>query len=375
MKVLLWGGGLQGLACGASFHDKGFVVDAVSSELDVRKSKFFRKVYAVERQNNLSSLGNILGSELYDVVLPMGDTGVSFLSKNKQQIEQDYNTVCACPDYQQLEIVENKQNFMSFCEKHSIPHPKTTLLSEDTLQESAETIGFPALIKPDYSVGARGITRVNDLDELKSKFPVIQRRYGSCTLQEFVDNDEYYYNVMLYRSKNGECFGHTIIKIIRKYPISAGSSSFCISVQNDELLKICKDCLDKLDWVGIADFDVLQRLDNNEYKIIEINARVPASLRAATVSGVDFPEIIVSDAVGDTVPHYEYHPGKSLRYLGIDIMWFLKSPNRFRSKPCWLKFWGKNLYYQDIYSNDFSTWWTWFVGGLIKIRHRNMQLR
>ena len=180
---------------------------------------------------------------------------------------------------------------------------------------------------------------------------------------------------MLYRSKNGEFLGHTIIKIIRKYPINAGSSSFCISVQNDELLKICKDCLDKLDWVGIADFDVLQRLDNNEYKIIEINARVPASLRAAMVSGVDFPEIIVSDAVGDTVPHYEYQTGKSLRYLGIDIMWFLKSPNRFKAKPCWLTFWGRNLYYQDIYSNDFSTWWTWFVGGLTKLRLRNTQLR
>jgi predicted ATP-grasp superfamily ATP-dependent carboligase len=180
---------------------------------------------------------------------------------------------------------------------------------------------------------------------------------------------------MLYRDRNGDFLGHTIIKIIRKYPVNAGSSSFCISVENDELLEICRDCLNKLDWVGMADFDVLQRLDNKQYKIIEINPRVPASLRAASVSGIDFPEMIVLDAVGKTVPQYNYSPGKSLRYLGIDIMWFLKSPNRFNVKPCWFEFLGKYLYYQDIYLTDRSTWWTWLASGLAKIRRRNRSLR
>ena len=375
MNILLLGGGLQGLACGASFHEKGFTVDVVSNELDVRRSKFFRTVYSVAKPNNLSSLGRILEGVHYDVVFPMGDAEVSFLSKNKRQIEEDFDTLCLCPDYENLEIVENKQNFMSFCERNNVPHPKTIQLKEETLQDCADVIGFPSIIKPDYSVGARGITKVHDIVELQNKFPDVQNGYGSCSLQEFIDNDEYYYNVMLYRNCNGEFLGQTIIKILRKYPIGAGSSSYCVSVENDELLHICMDCLNKLDWVGMADFDVLQRLDNKEYKIIEINPRVPASLRAALVSGVDFPEMIVLDAKGRTVPHYEYKPGKSLRYLGIDIMWLLKSPNRFNAKPCWLKFWDKDLYYQDIYSNDVSTWWTWLIGGLAKIRSRGLRLR
>jgi len=375
MKILLYGGGLQALACGASFYKKGFVVDAITEELDVCRSRFFRKVYSGKMINNLESLERVLEGEHYDVIIPMGDTGVSFLSKNKLQIEQAFNTVCACPDHLNLKRVENKSNFMSFCEKHEIPHPFTIPLTDDNLQKCADKMCFPALIKPDYSVGARGITRVNDYDELKNSYPAIKSKYGSCTLQEFIDNDQYYYNVMLYRDRSGEFLGHTIIKILRKYPVNAGSSSYCISVENDELLDICKDCLEKLDWVGIADFDVLQRLDNNEYKIIEINPRVPASLKAALASGVDFPEIIIRDAVGEKVPRYQYRPGQALRYMGIDIMWFLKSPNRFKAKPSWLKFWGKYLYYQDIYSSDPSTWWTWLVGGLAKLRLRNTQLR
>lgn len=375
MNILILGGGLQGLSCGASLREKGYVVDIVSDELDIKHSKFFRKVFAAHSINAQYLQEQILRDEHYDIIIPISDTSVSLLSKNKSQIEQEFETVCACPDYNLFSVVEDKHKFMNFCEESDIPHPKTIVLNSDNLKESSDYIGFPSLIKPDYSVGARGITRVNNYLELKSKYPITSNTFGSCTLQEYIDNDGYYYNVMLYRDKNGIFLGHTIIKILRKYPINAGSSSYCVSVENNELLELCKDCLNKLNWIGMADFDVLQRLDNNEYRIIEINARVPASLRAASISGVNFPEIIVRDALGENVDTYNYMPGKALRYIGIDIMWFLKSPNRFRSRPSWFKFLGKQLYYQDIYANDISTWWTWLICGLSKLTKRNKRIR
>lgn len=159
------------------------------------------------------------------------------------------------------------------------------------------------------------------------------------------------------------------------YPLGAGSSTCCISVENEELLQICKDCLDKLSWVGMADFDVLQRLDNKEYKIIEINARVPASLKGASISGVNFPNIIVTDLVGQSVPKYNYHTGKIMRYLGTDILWFLKSNERFKTTPNWFSFFGKDVFYQDIYKDDISTWWTWLAEGVKKLRNRNKKMR
>ena len=238
------------------------------------------------------------------------------------------------------------------------------------MEKSVDVVGFPALIKPDYSVGARGITKVNSIEELREKYPSVSQKYGSCTLQEFIENKDYYYNVMLYRDAKGRFLAHTILKIVGMFPIGAGSSACCITVENDGLLQICKDCLDKLKWVGMADFDVLQRLDNGAYKIIEINPRVPASLRAAAISGINFPEIVVNDALGKAIPEYKYNPGKVLRYMGIDIMWLLKSPNRFHAKPEWLKFIGKDIYYQDIYKQDPSTWWTWLAEGLEKIKNR-----
>lgn len=374
INVLLLGGGLQALCCGKSLNDLHYQVDAVTDDLQITKSKFFRKVYS-----NIDSASNqiysILEKEKYDVLIPMVDMNVSFLSENKQYIEEKFGCKCACVDYDLLKIVEDKHVFMEFCQNNGIPHPKTCVISEKCYTEAVNKVGFPALIKPDYSIGARGITRVNSVEELKNEFPKIKAVYGDCTLQQFIDNKEYYYNVMLYRNAEGKFLAHAIIKIVRMYPINAGSSTCCISVEDNELLKICKDCLDKLNWVGMADFDVLQRLENKEFKIIEINARVPASLKGATISGVNFPEVILKDLLNMEIPKYNYQKGKIMRYLGTDIMWIIKSSNRFKSYPSWFHFIGDNIYYQDIYKEDFSTWWTWLAEGLKKLSKRNKRLR
>ena len=371
MKILLAGGGLQGLSCGASLY-KNHRVSVIGKELQVAKSRFFEQCFDFVIGE---AMYPILERGHYDVLLPVSDFTVPFISKHKNEIEKRFGVKCAVPDYEQVYQVEDKSRFMAFCKEKDIPHPKTARLSEDILKKAANEVGFPALIKPDYSVGARGITKVNSIEELQEKYPSVSQKYGSCTLQELIENKEYYFNVMLYRDAQGKFPAYTIIKIVRMYPIGAGSSACCVTVENDDILQICKDCLDKLNWVGMADFDVLQRLDNGAYKIIEINPRVPASLRAAAVSGINFPEIIANDALGKAIPEYKYNPGKVLRYMGIDIMWLLKSPSRFYSNPRWLKFLGKDIYYQDIYKQDPSTWWTWLVEGLGKIKNRNKKLR
>lgn len=373
MDVLIIGGGLQGLSCGSSLHKK-HNVSIVTDDLQCRKSSFFKQVYADYDISNGSYL-ELLKMHQFDVVIPISDMCVSYLSRNKKNIEDTYNVRIATPDYGCVFLVESKDRFMSFCSANDIPHPITVTLSNNNIAEASELVGFPALIKPNFSVGARGIVKVHNAEELEALFPQIEAKYGSSTLQEFIANQEFYYNVMLYRDRNGDFLASTIIKIVRMYPVKAGSSACCISVENDELLNICKDALDKLNWVGMADFDVLQRLDNGEYKIIEINPRVPASLRGAAISGVNFPEVIVSDVMGYSVEQYDYKPNQVMRYMGIELMWLLKTFRFFGNDPSWWSFYGKHIYYQDIYANDVSTWWTWLASGVSKLRNKKKRLR
>lgn len=368
-KVLLLGGGLQGLSFGESLYkEKDYELAVVSNDYDIRKSHFFTHFYSGSVSDYDTVLDKIFQKEKYDLIVPMGDTSVAYLSAHQKQIESRYQTKCAVIDKAIHSIVADKGKFMAFCKENDFPHPLTATLTETTLETAAQEVGFPSLIKPDHSVGARGITRVHSLEELQSQFLKVSQEYGPCTLQEYIDNPDYYYNVMMYRDARGNTTS-VIIKIVRKYPIEAGSSSCCISVENLELTTICQKVMDKLNWVGMADFDVLQRKDTLEYKIIEVNPRVPASLRAAFVSGTNFPEILVRDSLGMEYKHIEYHPGKVLRFLGIDILWFLKSPNRFKSSPSWFHFWGKDIYYQDIIKSDASTWYSWLIKGFQKFIH------
>ena len=370
-RILLLGGGLQGLSFGESLYKQGgYEVSVVSDEYEIKKSCFFKKVYPVNSSGYEKCLKDIVPKEHYDVIVPMGDVSVKTLSRLKETIEQDYHLKCAVVNEDILSVVADKSKFMKYCQENNFPHPHTATISEDSLDSAAREVGFPSLIKPDFSVGARGVTRVNSMEVLKSQFPRIRERYGSCTLQEYIDNPDYYYNVMMYRDSQGKCDNSVVIKIVRMYPVTAGSSSCCFSIENPELVAICRNVLDKLNWVGMADFDVLQRKDTLEYKIIAINPRVPASLRAAYISGVNFPEMIVRDAVGETLQTYQYKPGQVLRYMGIDLLWFLKSSARFKSYPSWFHFVGGNVFYQDIILSDCSTWYSWLVVGLKKFFYR-----
>ena len=346
-------------------------LSVASDEYSIMRSRFFKTKYHMLESGMADTVDKILAAEHHDVIVPMGDVSASFLSKNKKSIEQRFGVHCAVPEYSCLSLVEDKSRFMDFCEKHGVPHPKTVRLSADTLAAAARQTGFPALIKPDFSVGAKGITRVDSIEELEGRFPQVSAAHGDCSLQEFIDNPDYYFNVMLYRDGTGSMKNYAITKIVRMYPVKAGSSSCCHTIENGELLDICRNVLDKLNWVGMADFDVLQRPDTGEYKIIEINPRVPASLRAAYISGVNFPELIVRDVMGNPPGSYMYRPGMTLRYLGIDLMWLAKSPKRLRKLFSWLNFFGRNVYYQDIILSDPSTWYSWLVEGLTKIKKRN----
>ena len=369
-RILILGGGLQGLSVARSLWEIGNEIVVVASKEDVTYHSRYVSFFidrSVGHKDMLSFLCSVVLEHKCKVIIPMSDTLADFLSVNKLEIESKTCARCAIENYMKFKIAYDKGKLLKLCEKYSIPHPKTISLTYGNLQEASLFVGFPALIKPNHSVGARGITLVNNLDELILKYETVEKEYGSSSLQSYVNHaDKPYYNVMLYRDSKGEILARTILEIQRFYPIKGGSSSYGVTVDIPELVILCNRVLDALDWHGFADFDVLKN-EKGEYLIIEMNPRVPASLRAAAISGINFPELMVNDCLGLLQNSYDYSSGKKLRYLGLDIMWFIASDKRFSCKPSWFCFWEKNLYYQeggikDLKAMCFSLW-----GGLKKI--------
>lgn len=353
MRILLFGGGLQVLSTARSLKNVGYSVDVIGSHNEIsKKCNFVNNCKQVDIKSlDVNSFVALVKDRPYSVIIPMEDDYATWLSKHKEEVEKSTGAKCAVMDYEIYVLASDKTQLMAFCKKHAIPHPKTEII-RDNFEELEENVGFPSLIKPSHSAGSRGIKLVKNMDELKLFSKDIIAEYGESTLQEYICSKDYYYNAMLYRTADGRYGNHAITKIMRYYPIKGGSSSFCMSIENTKILEICKKTLDKLGWIGFADFDILEKADG-DYRIIEINPRIPASVHAAAISGVHFGNMIVEDLTGGKLPVYNYTPGMQLRCLGLDIAWFLASPNRWKCEPSWFVFWGRKLYYQEGGLKDF----------------------
>ncbi len=306
-------------------------------------------------------LENFLKNNHIDVIIPMNDDSAFFLTKNKEHFSRFSNFII--PDLYTFELGYNKGNLMKVCADNNFSHPQTIDLEENTPNEE---FPFPALIKPNITSGGRGITYVKSVEDFNQIYPEIRKSFGNCHLQEFIPSGGKQYKVQLFVDKNGSITNSSVIDKIRYYPESGGSSCCNQTVVNDELVELCSKVLQKINWIGFADFDLIEDPRNGVIKIMEINPRLPACIKSSYVSGVDFATIIANETLDIKNKTYKYTPGYYLRYLGFEILWFLKSKNRFRTQPSWFRFISRKTFYQDAVFDDFLSFIVGNIGGFMK---------
>jgi predicted ATP-grasp superfamily ATP-dependent carboligase len=319
-----------------------------------------------EPEEYLDFLENHLKQHDYDVTIPLFNDTAELVSEFKNRF--DPYTKIAIPDYDVFIHGHDKNLTMQVAKKVGIPHPRTMDLETNALETAAEYCGFPSLIKPNISAGARGITRVNSLDELRELYPMIKAEFGASTLQEFIPQSGYQYKCQMFRDNDGTIKAATVQKKYRYFPITGGSTSCNEIVDQPEIVGSSKCVLDEIGWTGFADLDYIQDPRDNKYKLMEINPRVPACVRSCFESGVDYAEMIVKQALHQEVPTFTAKPGMIIRFMSLEVLCFLFSSNkeRFSSQPSWFKFFGKNICYQDGSFDDPLPMLTGFLLGIKK---------
>jgi len=319
----------------------------------------------------ITFLINYIKDNKTDVIIPLFDDSADLLNIYRKKIES-YGVKVALPSKEQYKLARNKTLLMQFCKVNNISHPISMPVNKNNYKNVADFVGFPSLIKPNNLSGAVGIVHVNSITQL-SKFFSDDKSNNQFLLQSYVPNSGYYFNAMLFRSKNGRFSKIVIIKILRYFPVKGGTGTYNETVEYCKIETICKSIMNKLNWVGFADIDFI--VDNNtlEPKLIEINPRIPACIHSAYVSGINFPEIIVHDILGRKIPEQHYLSGQKVRYLAMDILWFIFSKHRFKTKPSWFKFLGKNLHYQDGNFKDSFTMIAGILMGLKKYLNQDFR--
>ena len=352
IKVLILDAGTQGYITVKSLKRAGYYVVLICrgrhnyADDSRYVDKLIKTEAAWDSVEYLNTVSSVILENKIDAVIPMSDFASMFLSRNKGVLQQSVRYVL--PDYETFEKGYDKNSLMTICSKYGYPHPQTINDVKDICILDKESLQFPLLIKPNHTCGGRGMTLARSYNDLIIKFPQIYKEYGDCHLQKYIKQGGAQVEVQIYINEKQELVASSVIYKYRWYPENGGSSCCATSIENKDVVQMCYNLLKDIGWVGFADFDLIEDPEEGNLKIMELNPRIPACVKAAVISGVDWPSIIIREYLNQPQEPIVFKPGKLLKHLGMETLWFFYSPNRFRSKPSLFKVFGKNIYYQDF---------------------------
>lgn len=364
--LLIEGGTRQALPMIYAFKKLNcFVATYNKSKLDVGyASRYPDKKYKAyfnrdDEDGTYAAVLNVLKTDKYDLVVPLSDFTAIMLSKHKQEVSGF--AYVAVNDYDVLICASDKLKTMRAATEIGVPAPYTYFDSRRV--EDLKNATYPIVVKPRTGYGSIGFHVVNSYEDLVKLNPDL----SVYLAQEYVPQDGIQYKCEVYIDRFGEVKSACVFSKLRWYPVDGGSSTLNKTVKNDKIVSDCVKLLKHLKLYGYGDIDLIEDTRSGDFKIMEINPRVTGSVKICFMAGVNFAEQILSDYLNNEVPQYlNYKEGLYLRAFHSDVLWLLKSKNRFKTKPCWFS-WRKTK--DQIWSiKDPLPWFTYSIQGVLKYK-------
>jgi len=303
----------------------------------------------------------------YDALFPITDTDMYLISKYADEF-LPYIKV-AMNEHSKFMKVLDKAETIKIASKLKVPYPATIILSDiSELPEISRNLTYPMIIKSRQSIymnsgriSKGGTIYVSSPEELISEYNNLHEKIPFPLLQNVVQGEERGVFLLRHDGELKAIFAH---KRLRSVNPLGGASTLRIGVDIDEQMKASAiKLLDKLDWEGAAMVEFKLDSHDNTPKLMEINGRFWWSLQLAIASGVDFPWLVFKTLLGeDITPVLDYKRGIVCRDLYNDFVYLynmlfsrdnrFKYPKRLPAILEFLKFFGKNLVYDDVCFDD-----------------------
>lgn len=352
--LLLEGRARQVLPLAKSMHQLGVEVTTYNgSKLDpgysskYPKRKLLAFFDATQPEKSLEALKSELEKYHYDMVIPLNDDIAILLSKHKKELSK--YTVPIVEDWDTFQFACDKLITMKVCMDNGIPCPKTFTSLDDFL-EAEDIIHYPIVVKPRTGQAAVGFHTSNSKEDVVDYFQKAEQKYGPMLIQEYIPQTDIQYKCEMYVDRNGKIKAACVFAKNRWYPVDGGSSTLNTTVDRPDIVETCKRLLEKIGWKGYADIDLIQDPRDDTAKVMEINPRITGSVKICYAAGVNFSKLILQDFNGEEVEEaFNTNFGLQMRYMHTDVLWFIKSKDRFRCTPSWFNF--RNCVHQ-IFSWD-----------------------
>jgi len=243
-----------------------------------------------------------------NVVMPITERGVEFVTRNKTAISE-FTTIPSLPDFEVLMMVQDKWRFHCFAKQQEFPVPASVMVGRagepvvDSLD--LDSIEYPALLKPTLLDGGFGIVAVKDPSDFHKAWED-KRIIQGCRylLQSYVPGVDLCLHLFC---KGGRVLAHTLQRSLYS-PIDFFGPQKAMEFVDDQMtIELGTRLVSAMQWDGIACIDF--RLDTRDQtqKILEVNPRFGQAILGCLVAGVNFPLLVLLDAVNERCLNMRQH--------------------------------------------------------------------
>ena len=300
---------------------------------NIPDEKILNTQYKENNENKFQWMLSLVASGKYDVLMPIGEMSTDFVTQHEEDFKKYVKIACA-PRKAYLQAF-NKQNTFDQAMKSGIPCPYTRRSDQD-IEDYLKHAKFPIIIKPRQGIGSIGFHKFKTEDEFRERLSDPSFNVEDYVVQEFV-NFENRIGTNLFVDKKGNICTSYAVDVLRWFPIDAGAGVLIQTIDAHEILQYAGKLLQDLGWEGFANVAFMIDKETGEPRLMEINGRIPASIKVSFMLGYNVSQQLIEMIYDEEVTRYPENTqfGKYIRHFDTDIVWFLKSPDRFRAKPSW----------------------------------------
>lgn len=247
-----------------------------------------------------------------DVIFPMHEETMLLLAKNKSKLQ----CRLGFSKYETLQTASDKSLLIQHAIKNNIPCPKTFFITDpEEIRDCISTIDFPVILKPGRGAGGKGILLIDSPQQLPAIAETSLAVHGHVLIQEKIPFTKKY-TIGALCNFDHELKRVCVMQELRNHPVETGQACYVETVNEPALVKFAETLLSSLDFVGIADIDLVIDSRDNKPKLMEINPRFWGSLQLAINAGVDFPYLLHTMLInGDVEKSLAYETGVRCRYV------------------------------------------------------------
>ena len=315
------GGDFPGLGIVRSLGRQGVPVCVVDDEQSI--SRFSRyctlSVRVPDLRDELRTVEALLElDERFEltgwVLFATRDEIVAAISRHSDVLADRYRIPVARWDA--IRCACDKRNLYGLGEELGIPVPRTWRAT--TLEElDALDLQFPVAVKPAikerfiYETKAKA-WRANTRTELRELYQkaatVIDP--AEILLQDLIPGDGRHQYAYCAFYKDGRSIGSMTARRRRQHPPEFGrASTFVETVDVPELEEYSGRLLDALDFYGLVELEYKHDPRDDQFRLLDFNARAWGYHSLGAVAGVDFPYLLFADQLGLEVEPRRARPG------------------------------------------------------------------